>query len=60
MENRILIREIAKKFLNDPLKDIQDYDEWLENVINAPNYMLNNYNKKMKAKLILEFYISLS
>jgi hypothetical protein len=60
VENRILIREIAKKFLNDPLKDIQDYDEWLENVINAPNYMLNNYNKKMKAKLILEFYISLS
>ena len=55
-ENRILIREIAQEFLNDPLHDIEDYDEWLETLINSPNDMKLQYRKIMKATLILQFY----
>ena len=46
------------QFINDPLQDIKDYDEWLKNVINdnAPNKMRKKFDIKMKAKLILLFY----
>ena len=54
-QNRKLIRETAK-FLEDPLQDIEDYEEWLKNVIKAPEEMKKKYDTKMKAKLILHFY----
>ena len=42
--------------VDDNLGGIEDYDEWLETLINPPNKMLKKFGNKMKAKLILQFY----
>ena len=54
-ENRILIRETAKE-LKYPYQGIEDYDEWLENVIDYSNDKEQKYDNKMKATLILQFF----
>ena len=44
------------EFFDDPLQDIEGYDEWIKNVIKAPNIMKKKYDVKMKAILIQHFY----